>query len=387
LLVDTLGVPRFWAAVWLSFAPANLADATITKKLSGIDALYRYAEECHGTGHLDDALAAFSEDALGDVLEGYFFRIKNRPPITAASEERWQAALQFVLDTVRRLGRTSERFIAVSHRLAQFELLQSHLHVAGQRRPERIRSLPPIVVEALYQMLDPECADNPFRAGRSRWLVYTLFILLLHQGLRRGELLSCPVDVIKSASARDTADQKYWISVRYNEYEDEDEDPRYTKPSIKNATSIRQIPVTHVTARIVEEYVLNHRGKPEHSFLLNSQKRSPLSHERVTTIFNKISDSLPKDIRNALRDHTGADEVTAHDLRHTCAVIRLNQFLKSGDMQDSLKKLRAFFGWSRTSDMPERYARAVFEHRLSSVWDDRFDDRVDLLRNLCGRSK
>jgi integrase len=387
LLVDTFGIPRYWVLVWLSYLPTDLAHSTITKKLAGIDGLYRYSEEYHGSGYLDDALASLNEDALGDTLEGFFFSIKNRPPITPASEERWQAALQFVIDIIRRLGRSSDRFDAVSSRLSDFELLQSHLHVGRRRRPERIRSLPAVVVNALYEMLAPDSADNPFRAGQTRWLVYTVFILLLHQGLRRGELLSCPVDVVKAGLNPDSGERKYWMSVRYNEYEDEEDDPRYTKPSIKNLPSVRQIPVTEVTARLVENYVLNHRGKVEHSFLLNSQKRRPLSHESVTKIFKKISDSLPDAVRTALRDHTGGDTVTAHDLRHTCAVIRLNQFLKADDMQDALKKLRVFFGWSRESDMPERYARAVFEHRLSSVWEDKFDDRVELLRNISPRMK
>lgn len=32
--------------------------------------------------------------------------------------------------------------------------------------------------------------------------------------------------------------------------------------------------------------------------------------------------------------------------------------------------------------MPSRYARAVFENRLASVWSDEFDDRVAVLRSL-----
>lgn len=51
-------------------------------------------------------------------------------------------------------------------------------------------------------------------------------------------------------------------------------------------------------------------------------------------------------------------------------------------MPEALQKLRTFFGWSKESDMPSRYARAVFESRLASVWNDAFDDRVALLRAL-----
>jgi integrase len=235
-------------------------------------------------------------------------------------------------------------------------------------------------------MLDPESSINPFRDGVSRWRVYTIFMLLLHQGLRRGELLSFPVDVIKSGFDQNRQQVRYWMTVRYNEYQNED--PRYSKPSIKNAPSIRQIPVSKTTALLVQEYATNYRGKPDHSFLINSQKQSPLSTEGVTKLFEKITASLPKRLRKILIDHTGDDSISPHDLRHTCAVVRLNQLLSSGvEMTDALERMRAFFGWSRDSDMPLRYARAVFEDRLASVWNNTFDDRVEVLRNLPERLK
>jgi hypothetical protein len=57
--------------------------------------------------------------------------------------------------------------------------------------------------------------------------------------------------------------------------------------------------------------------------------------------------------------------------------------LEQGDaMDEALQKLRTFFGWSKASTMPSRYARAVFEDRLAGVWNDAFDDRVALLRAL-----
>jgi hypothetical protein len=75
------------------------------------------------------------------------------------------------------------------------------------------------------------------------------------------------------------------MSVRYNEYED---DPRYSKPSIKNAPSVRQLPVSEVVALIVREYVSNYRGRASHSFLLNSQKSVPMSPEAVSKTFKRL---------------------------------------------------------------------------------------------------
>jgi integrase len=265
------------------------------------------------------------------------------------------------------------------------QLLNSHLHVGTARRPERIRSLPAEVVEFLYEVLDPESAVNPFRGAVSRWRVYTMFMLLLHQGLRRSELLCLPADVIKSGFDRNLQKERFWIAVRYNEYED---DPRYSTPRIKNANSIRPLPVSQPIALLVQKYVSNYRGRVNHSFLINSQKRKPMSARQFNRIFEKIAASLPLKLRKILQDHTGEDSVTPHDLRHTCAVVRLNQLLSSGvEMTDALERLRAFFGWSRDSDMPLRYARAVFEDRLALVWNNKFDERVEVLRNLPERLK
>jgi integrase len=136
-------------------------------------------------------------------------------------------------------------------------------------------------------------------------------------------------------------------------------------------------------ANLVESYVDNYRGRPSHSYLFNSQRQLPLSTESLTKFFAKISESLPKSALDDLSARNGRNTITPHDLRHTCAVIRLNQLLANGDHMDlATQKLRAFFGWSRESMMPMRYASAVFEDRLSSVWSAEFDSQVEILRNL-----
>ncbi|MDZ5802601.1 tyrosine-type recombinase/integrase, partial [Stenotrophomonas maltophilia] len=136
-------------------------------------------------------------------------------------------------------------------------------------------------------------------------------------------------------------------------------------------------------AALVQTYVENYRGKPSHAFLLNTQQNTPLSTESLTKMFAKISVSLPRAALKELTDRNQKTTITPHDLRHTCAVVRLNQLLQQGDpMEEALQKLRAFFGWSRESQMPVRYARAVFEDRLSSVWNDALDERVSVLRAI-----
>lgn len=386
VLVDHRHVPRYWATVWSIMSGAQLASATLTKKLRYIETLYVHADQLHGNGALDRALAKLDEVILAEVLESWFVSIRNQPTQTDADEARWQAGLSFVTSIVTWLSRSTvpnARLKRIEGRLHRLSFLYDQLHIRRRQPSQAIRSLPANVVSALYDQLDPEAACNPFPREKVRWQVYLAFFLMLHQGLRRAEVLLLPVDAIKSAYDNRQQRMRYWLNVQANRYADEEADPRYSRPSIKTAQSIRQVPVSEPVAKLVQTYAENYRGRPDHPYLLNSQKNQPLSTESITKLFAKLSSSLPESVLAELRDRTGKESITAHDLRHTCAVVRLNQLLQQGDsMEEALQKLRAFFGWSRESQMPLRYARAVFEDRLSTIWDRIFDDRVNLLRSI-----
>ena len=141
--------------------------------------------------------------------------------------------------------------------------------------------------------------------------------------------------------------------------------------------------MTELTANLLQTYVENYRGKPDHPFLLNTQWETPLSHDSITAYFAKITSNLPASVVKTLEDRTGKTSVEPHDLRHTCAVVRLNQLLsKNVPMDEALQQLRTFFGWAQTSNMPQRYARAVFEDRLSDVWAKVMDERIEILKSI-----
>ncbi len=76
---------------------------------------------------------------------------------------------------------------------------------------------------------------------KTRWRVYVAFWLMLHQGLRRGELLLLPADCVKSGLDKKRQALRYWLNVQQSEYEDDDADesidPRY---SLKWTHDLRQ---------------------------------------------------------------------------------------------------------------------------------------------------
>lgn len=383
-LFDETGLPRYWATVWSMFHTADLAPSSKRKVLSHVEALYQFSGTLHGPGMLDDALFSVDIEKLGQLLEAYFVSIRNLPNINEAAQLKWQTAFRFVSDIIRRLSKSDLPIAQLQQfqgRLDRLGTLYSQLRIAKKRNQDILRALPSVVVEALYELLDPDASGNPFRDDTSKWRAFIIYILLLHQGLRRGELLILTSDAIKHGFDSRLDRDRYWLSVVQNPYEDKDQ--RYSTPSIKTVNSVRQIPVSERTARFVQNYVENYRGKPGHSYLMNSQKGSPLSAESVTKLFQKITASLPASVLKDLKDRTGKTSISAHDLRHTCAVVRLSQLLTQGDSMDvALQKMRTFFGWARSSDMPRKYARAVFEDRLASVWNNVFDDRVAILRAI-----
>jgi len=385
-LFDEGGLPRYWATVWSMYYTSDLASSSKRKVLGHVEALYQFSETLHGPGILDDALFSVDIEKLGELLEAYFVSIRNLPNINEAAQLKWQAAYRFVSDIILRLSKSNlpiSQLQLIKGRLDHLGQLYSQLRIGKKRTQDILRALPSIVVEALFELLDPAAPGNPFRDTTSRWRAFLVFVLLLHQGLRRGELLLLTSDAIKQGIDARLGHDRYWLSVAENPYEDEDQ--RYSTPSIKTVNSVRQIPVSELTARLVQDCVENYRGKQAHSELMNSQRGSPLSAESVTKLFQKITASLPTSVLKDLKDRTGKTSISAHDLRHTCAVIRLNQLLNQGDSMDlALQKMRTFFGWARSSDMPRKYARAVFEDRLASVWNNAFDDRVAILRAIPG---
>lgn len=385
ILVDSMGLPRFWVTVWILYASADLALSTESKKLRYIESLYVFADSLHGPSYLDDVLGHCDVEKLGTILEAYFVSLKNRSKVTEATQKQWQAGLSFVKDVVRLLNHSNAAIgtlAKVETKLLHLDAMYGQLRIQKTRRPDILRSLPAEVASYLYEMLDPDSKNNPFTRECTRWTVFLAFVIMLHQGLRRGELLLLPVDAVKSGFDNKRQKAKYWINILKSE-DAEELDPRYNKPSIKTADSIRQVPVSELTANLIQTYTENYRGKPDHPFLLNTQWNTPLSHESLSAYFTKLSSRLPASVLKLLSDRTGKTSISPHDLRHTCAVVRLNQLLtKETPMDVALQKLRTFFGWSRSSDMPRKYARAVFEDRLANVWSNILDDRIEILRAI-----
>jgi hypothetical protein len=174
MLLDGIGLPRYWAAVWSTMLSSELAASTHTKKLRYLENLYQHVARLGvGPNALDDALGTLNDEALADILETWFVSIRNQPVVTGADEKRWQTGLEFVLSVVAWISKSEandDRMRRIEARLHRLAALYRQLHVRRDNSVDTVRSLPASTVEALYRLLDPDSHHNPFTRAPTRWL-------------------------------------------------------------------------------------------------------------------------------------------------------------------------------------------------------------------------
>ena len=386
------GLPRFWATVYEISCLASARRSTAQKTLAAIDAFYVFVEVHFAGLNLDSALTTRDLDRVHLLLNSFFNAERNRAVQNRTDlTKRWTAVKAFIFWVIEQSSLATDPEIAslLRTRVAMMHTRYSNLSPnPSPQKAGRMRALPSAVLGEIYSLFDPQSSRNPFRIIRQRWRNYCLLLLLLHQGLRRGEALILPSNAIKSANDPSTLQRRFWMNI-HNLYEDED--PRACDPpAIKNRQSIRQIPVSQKVAEVIQHFVANYRGISRYPYLFLNNRNEPLGARGIGDIFQRASRALTPDAQKTLADFQGIQvasesfiSFSAHDCRHTCAVIRLSQLRAGGiSEEDAMQKMRGFFGWSPTSEMPRLYARAYWDHHLSDVWNDEFDTRVEALKNI-----
>lgn len=386
LVVNEHGIPRFWATVWVSLDGAHLAESSLRKKLNQFDQFYNAVKCQTGSDCLDQLISDMEIRQISQALEGFMIQLQNEAvQIGVDRSSTWQSVLTFIKSTLERLAYTDttvNQFERVHASLLRLNRLFGSLKPIKKRCRSKLRALPSVVVEEVYDLIKPDSPKNPFRGSKNQWRNFLLIILLLHQGLRRGEVLLLTTNAVVEGVDEHTGEIINWINITSTE-ETQRYDSRLHSPSIKTNTSHRQLPISQELASIFRNYVANWRGKLPHPFVFTNNLNAPLSMDYVNRLFNRLSEYLSDKANQALINNLREPKITPHDLRHTCAVVRLSQFIDAGmEMDLALQKMRAFFGWSLTSDMPRFYARAYFESRLETVWHANFDTHVKTLRQL-----
>lgn len=377
LIVEPLRMlPRFWATVW-AFSLVNQSASLNTRKLKlrHLAIFYAFCDEKYGLDSLDEAISHRDAERVQFMLEAFYLHVTSADRNTG-DVQRWEVVRQFLQLHARRLAPRSD----------EWSRLSSLLYSMGKLpRPRRgsirfRRALPAATLRDLMQVTHPASARTPFRLESVKWRNWVIVNLLLLCGLRRGEAMLLQCDSLKSEVDHDTGEIVNWLDVTTCY----DFDPRSTVPGIKTEASHRQVPISQDLADLYLLYLTDHRvGGDDHPYLLTSLTGRPLSAESITKLFDKLSDALSDEAKTAYFDRSGGKEhVSPHDLRHTCATARWVHFIAVDSNRElALQRMRAFFGWSVTSTMPEHYARAAIQDDLLKGWAEVFDSRMNVLRS------
>lgn len=384
VLIDDLGLPRYWATIWADVLHASMSRNTRKNRLYSIDRLYRHVDHLWGAGSLDEALSSADLPFLEVALSSFVAALRNLAASTDVdNSQAWESALSFVSDLIAHVdASTAKDMAAIQSRQLRLQRLYAQVRPAKPRPPRGIRALPATVVEDLYEVFSPASPRNPFRPESLRWRNFIIFLLLLHLGLRRGEIGMLAADAIKSEFDYELGRDRHWINIEESPYE---EDSRFDVPSLKTTTSRRQLPVSDELFSFAETYLANYRSTISHSYMFSSQKDKPLSLRSIQNIFDVASKHLTSRSTASLKARSIAS-VSPHDLRHTCAVYRLGQYAASngGDIELATEKLRVFFGWGHGSTMPRHYARSYYEPSQAEVWSENYRQVVSMLREVEG---
>lgn len=371
-------LPRFWATAWsLTIQGHALAENTRKTKLRHIDAFYSFCDDRFGLDSFDSAVSHRNAVRTQELVEAFYLELTSTPDYTTTAVQRWDSVRDFVQRLARQRAPSSQAW----------QSLSSTLWAMGRMRKTRrgrfrfIRAIPVNTLIDLLEVASPISDRNPFHSERVRARNWLILNLLLLAGLRRGELMLLECDSLKSDVDIETYEVVYWLDVTTTI----EHDQRSSSPSMKTEQSHRQVPISADLALLFEQYVTEHRHDGgEHGFLLTAITGDPLSAEAITKVFNQLSSAISPETLSRFTERSGGKaRISPHDLRHTCATARYSMFMAHEPNRDlTFQRLRAFFGWSEQSTMPEHYARAAIQEDLLRTWGRLFDTRVSVLREL-----
>lgn len=374
------GRPRFWSTVWsLSSAGKAWKENTHKTQLRHLDRFYRHCDTKFGPDSLDEALGANDASRVYEMSADLYVDLTSNADYTTADVQCWDVVRKFVLHFARHWAVGSDAWGYVIGALNG----TGHIRAPTRGRIAFARALPDVTLNELLAVAEPGAARNPSVSASVRTRNWLIVLLLLLCGLRRGESLLLTVDSLKHGVDSASGESVYWLDVTTTD-DDEEEDERSSRPSIKTDESHRQVRISEELAALFETYVAEYRSHSDsHRFLLTAKNGNPLSAESVNKLLARLSAAISPEAMKRFRERTGGKlRVSPHDLRHTCATVRYDLFLKSADFNRDLamQRMRAFFGWALESDMPDLYARAAIQDDLLRSWNDLFDRRIVALR-------
>ena len=199
---------------------------------------------------------------------------------------------------------------------------------------------------ALLDVVRPGSVRNPFEDRSIQFRNQLMILLLLHLGIRSGELLNIRVSDIDWA-------RNQIVIVRRA---DEKKDPRLRQPLVK--TLDRRLPMKDTLVQAIHRYVVQIRSKVpgvrKNEYLLVTHKSGPTQGRAMSiSAFNKVIGRLCE----AAPEQAG---LHAHELRHTWNN-RFSELMDASDdppSHEEQERTRSYLqGWKPGSGTAATYTR------------------------------
>ena len=186
------GLPRLAPAIWSSLIRGTLSDSYVRTKLTSIEHFYRYNEDTYPHPSLDYLITQLNFPEIELRLKGFLASLQNQTAIDGSDRSSvWKTVIRFVIDVLSFLSpivSSSQTMSKLKASVLHLERMYSFLNPPRRVRPRKVRSLPSMVIEELYELTTPGSKCNPFRGAKLQMRNHIIFLLLLHLGLRKGEI-------------------------------------------------------------------------------------------------------------------------------------------------------------------------------------------------------
>lgn len=332
LLIDkTTGMPFFHPNLFVTTQVRNKSNsvAAMESALSGINVLQSFCDE-HGISLTDRFLRreffSLAElDAIRDFCQQDFGKrrtesLENATSITSITSKGTHKPS-------RKTGLASE-YTRLSHIAKYVEWLATILlegavdrkttlditkmkkgfearrpSSKGRNQVSREKGLSQEQEVALLEVVRPGSERNPFEDEATQVRNQLLILLLLHLGIRSGELLNIKVSDV------DWSSNQIVIARRA----DEKSDPRSRQPLVK--TLDRRLPLKDTLVQAMHKYVIHFRrkvpGARKNDYLLVTHKSGPTQGQPMSR------STLIKVISMVAGAESSLASLHAHELRHT----------------------------------------------------------------------